>query len=83
MRRFYKHTLCILEQLSTHESAFAPRAVKDVEELAANLERCAFMDGEFLEERSIGKRMHDCPDGLHAYAESVKSEAGSLLEGRY
>jgi hypothetical protein len=30
MRRFYKHTLCILEQLSTHESAFAPRAVREI-----------------------------------------------------
>jgi hypothetical protein len=28
MRRFYKYTLCILEQLSTHKSALAPRAVK-------------------------------------------------------
>jgi hypothetical protein len=29
MRRFYKYTLCILEQLSTHKSALAPRAAKD------------------------------------------------------
>jgi RecB family endonuclease NucS len=28
MRRFYKYTLCILEQLSTHKSALAPRAAK-------------------------------------------------------
>jgi integrase len=28
MRQFYKYTLCILEQLSTHKSALAPRAVK-------------------------------------------------------
>jgi hypothetical protein len=30
MRRFYKYTLCILEQLSTHKSALAPRAAKDL-----------------------------------------------------
>jgi integrase len=33
MRRFYKHTLCILEQLSTHKSALAPRAVNDTPEI--------------------------------------------------
>jgi hypothetical protein len=30
MRRFYKHTLCILEQLSARESALAPRAARPV-----------------------------------------------------
>jgi hypothetical protein len=30
MRRFYKYTLCILEQLSTHKSALAPRAARVV-----------------------------------------------------
>ena len=58
-------------------------SVENVEEFAANFERDALVDLEFLEERGVGKRMHNRPDGLHAYAESVKSEAGSLFEGRY
>src|ERR1035437_8922814 len=58
-------------------------SVENIEELAANLEGGALMDWEFLEERGVGKRVYACPDGLHAWAESVKSVGESQLEGRY